>query len=369
MALGMVKKEFLEALHFVCSVEFWRMAVLWAISLMISYWQLFTQTLFPQKIKSYPRCYPSTTSIRPVCIITGATSGLGAAAAYALSKEGFFVVIVGRSSQLLSETVRKIKDGNENAHVKAFEVDLSSFQSILKFKDSMQKWLLDSGFHCSVQLLINNAGILATSHRLTAEGYDQMISTNYIGPFYLTNLLLPLLRDSPVSSRIVNVTSFTHRSVFDIQVDKDTVSGKCLLRSKRYPCGQIYEYSKLFLLLFSYELHHQLCSTDQVSVIAADPGAVQTNIMREVPTSLSCMAFTVLKLLGLLQSPESGVSSILDAALAPPETSGVYFFGGRGRTIKSSALSRNIKLARELWTTTSDLLLQSQLAPGESDPS
>ncbi|QCE15613.1 dehydrogenase/reductase SDR family member X [Vigna unguiculata] len=312
-----------------------------------------------QKLVSYPRCSPFTSNFRPVCIVTGATSGLGLAAAYKLSKEGYVVAIVGRSQQLLSETIRKIKDSNEDAHLKAFQVDLSSIESIIKFKVSLRQWLLDSDLHCSLQLLINNAGILATSPRVTAEGYDQMIGTNYVGAFALTKLLLPLLESSPVSSKIVNVTSFTHRAVTDVQVDEGTVSGKRFLRSIQYPYAQIYEYSKLYLILFSTELHRQLClmgKSHQIFVNVADPGVVQTNLMREVPTILSSLALRVLKFLHLLQFPESGVDSIIDAALAPPGTSGAYYFGGKGRTIKPSALSHNAKLARELWESTSKLL-------------
>ncbi|EXB36901.1 Dehydrogenase/reductase SDR family member on chromosome X [Morus notabilis] len=359
-----------ECVRFVCGADFWRMAVLWAWFLVVSHLQILLPKLFSTSSTTYPRS--TSFSFTPLCIVTGATSGLGAAAAHSLSKEGFYVVLVGRSSQLLSKTMREIKTRNKHAQLKAFQVDLSLFPSISKFKVSLEQWLLDSNMHCSVQLLINNAGILATSPRLTAEGYDETIATNYIGAFYLTNLLLPLLKNSPMPSRIVNVTSFTHRSVSSIQVNKDAVSGNCFSRSKRYPYARIYEYSKLYLLLFSYELHRQLCLNDeshQISVIAADPGVVETNIMREVPSFLSRLAFIVLKLLGLLQSPENGVGSILDAALAPPDISGVYFFGGKGRTMNSSELSYNARLAQELWTTTSDLLLQSQLALKETSNS
>ncbi|CAL5359773.1 unnamed protein product [Camellia sinensis] len=409
-------KDFKEALNFAFTTEFWRMGVFWTISLVLSYLQLFTTTLFSRTPISHPRCSPSpppppaTTATstptssptrRPVCIITGATSGLGAAAAYFLSMEGFFVVL---------GVMEDIERRNKNAHLKCFQVDLSSFQSILKFKSSFQQWLMDSDLHSSVQLLINNAGILATTFRLTAEGYDQMMGTNYIGAFSLTKVLLPLLENSPVPARIVNVTSFTHRSV----VDKETVSGKSFLKFKKYPCAHIYEYSKLCLLLFSYELHRHfgvMGKSHQVSVIAVDPGAVKTNIMREVPTCISYVALLALKLLGLLQSPENGVRSILDAALAPPmtgppfkliiymesppswmtpkpgsnemhhssspgkkqeplalprvvskEISGVYFFGGNGRTVNSSALSYDTKLAKELWDTSCDLFLELQLA-------
>ena len=71
------------------------------------------------------------------------------------------------------QTMKEIKRKNGSAQLKGFEVDLSSFQSILRFRDSLQQWLSDSQMHCSIQLLINNAGILATSSRLTSEGFDQ----------------------------------------------------------------------------------------------------------------------------------------------------------------------------------------------------
>ncbi|XP_059662082.1 short-chain dehydrogenase TIC 32, chloroplastic-like isoform X2 [Cornus florida] len=376
----MAMKELREALHFACTVEFWRMAVLWTLSIILSYLHLFAQTFLSPNSGSYPRCSPrpvpppGTSSSaapahgRPVCVITGATSGLGAAAADALSREGFFVVL-GRSSHLLSKAISNIRKRNRGADLKAFEVDLSSFQSILNFKDSLQQWLLDSDMHSSIQLLINNAGILAASGRSTAEGNDMMMGTNYIAAFCLTKVLLPLLENSPAPSRIVNVTSFTHRNVFDIQVDKATVSGKLFSKLECYPYAHIYEYSKACLLLFSYELHRQFVlvgKSHQVSVSAADPGIVKTNIMREIPSCLSQVAFLVLKLLGLLQSPENGVHSILDAALAPAGTSGVYFFGGNGRTIKSSALSYDTKLSKELWATSCNLFFELQLSSEET---
>lgn len=74
---------------------------------------------------------------------------------------------------IVQQTIQKIKGCNEDVHLKAFQVDLSSIKSIVTFKKSLQHWLLESDLHCSVQLLINNAGILATSHRVTADGYDQ----------------------------------------------------------------------------------------------------------------------------------------------------------------------------------------------------
>ncbi|XP_043707162.1 dehydrogenase/reductase SDR family member on chromosome X-like [Telopea speciosissima] len=260
------------ALNFVCSVEFWRMAVFWTLALVNSYLQLFSRAFFFRISHSYPSCspWPTATSIsktnaptRPLCIITSATSDLGAASAHALSREGFYVVLGGRSSYLLSKTVEEIRKQNVDAHLKAFQIDLSCFQSIINLKNAFEQWLSDSNMHPSVQVLINNAGIFATSCKFTNEGYDQMMGTKYIGAFALTNLLLPLLRSSRVPSRIVNVTSFTHRYVSGTQVDEETLAGKYFSRSKQCPFAHIYENSKFCLLLFSYELHRRLYLKDK----------------------------------------------------------------------------------------------------------
>ncbi|KVH95854.1 Glucose/ribitol dehydrogenase [Cynara cardunculus var. scolymus] len=325
----MSSKDLMEALHFACTLSFWRMTFLWTYSLIISYIQLLTRSMTQKS--TYNHCAvsplpPITSSASgrrlPICIITGATSGLGAAAALALSREGFCVVMSNIRSQ------------SEEVQLKAFQVDLSSLSSIMRFKESLDQWLLDSDMHPSIQLLINNAGILATTSRLTTEGHDQMMGTNYIGAFSLTEVLLPLLKNSPVPSRIINLTSFTHRNVSGFRAEKETVSGKRFSKLKHYPCAEIYE-------------------------LAVDPGAVKTDIMREVPWCISQVALLVLGVLGLLQSPEAGVSSILDAALAPPETSGLYFFGGNGRTVDSSALSYDLKLSRELWATSCHIFQDS----------
>ncbi|RZC90535.1 hypothetical protein C5167_029667 [Papaver somniferum] len=360
--------ELRDSLYFLCSIQFWRMGVLWTFSIIYSYLQLWLNKVLFRKCKSYPRCSlklsPSAAK-RPVCVVTGATSGLGAAAALSLSKEGYYVVLAGRNAQKLSEAVKDIKRRQPDAYLKTFQVDLTSFESILMFKNSLQQWLLDSDMHPSIQLLVNNAGILATSRRFTAEGYDQMITTNYIAAFSVTNLLLPLLKNSSAPSRIVNVTSFTHRCVSGIDVCRKGLTGNDSLASKRYPCAQVYEYTKFCLLMFSFQLHRQFCldgHSHQVSVIAADPGVVETNLMREVPSHLSFLAIRILKLLGLLQSPDNGVEAIIDASLAPPEVSGEYFFGGKGRVTKSSSLSYDPKLAEQLWTTSSNLFLELQLS-------
>nr|CAB3456870.1 unnamed protein product [Digitaria exilis] len=97
---------------------------------------------------------------------------------------------------------------------------------------------------------------------------------------------------------------------------------------------------------------------------AADPGVVETKIMRELPQCISWFAFLVLRILNLLQAPDTGVGAILDAALALPEKSGEYFFGGKGRTIRSSQLSYDTEVSKKLWEESSAIFKELHLREG-----
>uniref|UniRef100_A0ACD5XX57 Uncharacterized protein n=1 Tax=Avena sativa TaxID=4498 RepID=A0ACD5XX57_AVESA len=357
-----------EALRMVCSPEFWRMGVLWTLSLLYSYLLLFLRgrTAAPRRRRDVGGRDGGGGGGggRPICVVTGATSGLGQAAAAALAREGYHVLLAGRSLQLLSKTAQEIRRQQPHACLETFQVDLSSYKSIKKFETSLNQWIRDSNLEPSIQLLINNAGILAKSHRVTKDGIDEMMQTNYVGPFILTSILLPLLKNSPVPSRVVNLTSFTHRCVSEIDVSEETLRGVKFCQHSvggSYPVASTYEYTKFCLLMFTYELHRQLHISSGISVMAADPGVVETSIMRELSPCLSRFAFFGLRILHLLQQPETGIDAVLDAALAPPEASGKYFFGGRGRTVRSSPLSYDMEAAKKLWAESSALLRELQL--------
>ncbi|KAG2238793.1 hypothetical protein Bca52824_091964 [Brassica carinata] len=348
-------KDVMEAIRFVWSPSSWNM-FLWGIALYSSYLKLLKASIFGSK--STPNSSsidPKIGSPRPICVITGVTSGIGKATAFALAEKGFHVVL---GNALLPKTLEEIKSKNKDAQLKSFVVDMSSFSSIFVFEESLKRWLSDKKLHPSIQLLVNNAGIMAVASRPLINGYDRMMVTNYIGPFTMTKLLLPLLKNSSVPSRVVNVASFSHRYASIGKLDKDYVTGEHFTTFDQYPHAHVYEYSKLCLLLFTYELHRRLRlkdDTHHVSVIAAEPGLVKTNLLREFPKYASASAFLFFKVIGLLQTPDEGAESSVDAALAPPETSGVYYFGGKGRTIKSSKASRDPKLGKELWETSCEL--------------
>ncbi|KAF8743879.1 hypothetical protein HU200_013522 [Digitaria exilis] len=349
-----------QALRMLCSPQFWRMAVLWTISLLLSYILAF---LRGRPAASPRRRLPRPgAGGRPICVVTGATSGLGRAAAAALAREGYHVVLVSSLLSSVKQTVQEIRRQQPDARLEPFQLDLASYKSIKKFGTSLEQWIQQTSSEPSIQLLINNAGILAKSHRVTEDGLDEMIQTNYIGPFILTSILLPLLKNSSVSSRVVNLTSFTHRCASGIDVSEDALRGMKLCSvGECYPLASTYEYTKLCLLMFSYELHRQLHKSSAVSVIAADPGVVETKIMRELPQCISWFAFLVLRILNLLQAPDTGVGAVLDAALALPEKSGEYFFGGKGRTIRSSRLSYDTEVSKKLREESSAIFKELHL--------
>ncbi|KAL3693369.1 hypothetical protein R1sor_007020 [Riccia sorocarpa] len=337
-----------------------RMGLFWTLAVMYSYAQLLYQRVLRSGI-TFSRVPPSRDKRRLVCVVTGASSGIGKATAEALAVHGYHVILAGRSKTRLLEVIKILSRKHENVSLEAMELDLSSFRSILSFTTAVKNALESRGSR-GLQLLVNNAGILAGSQRYTDAGFDSMIATNYLGPYLLTRQLLPIFHNGSPQARIVNVSSFTHRFVTAGLVDEEHLAQGSLanfpLGKDRYSLAQVYENSKLCMLLFTYELHRHLYAnsdSSKISVIAADPGVVRTNIMRELPSPLVSLAHFVLRVLRLLQDPFEGSSAVVDAALAPEGLSGEYFFGGNGRTIKSSAVSYDKNLSEQLWTSSNSL--------------
>ncbi|XP_024520754.1 retinol dehydrogenase 11 [Selaginella moellendorffii] len=329
-------------------LELWRMGVVWTLVLLCAYFRLLFRLVFG-RAAIYPRCAPASHCAR-ACIVTGASSGIGKATAEILALEGYHVVLAGRSLANLEKAAKELHKTHEDLLLYPMELDLCSVPSILRFVKSVEEWL--GATQVSLQLLVNNAGIFAATPQCTSDGYDRVVMTNYLGPYILTQLLLPKLQNSSHTARIVNVVSFTHRSSRKLPSDFWKMLGKKKLDDEdNYRMAMTYEVSKLYELLWTYQLHRKYL---RVSVMAADPGVVETKILRELPWWLVQFAFMMLKGVFLLQSPRCGARAVVDAALAPMEVSGKYFFGGNGFTLPSSALSRDEKLAKRLWSLTEE---------------
>jgi len=336
-----------------------RMGVSWVLCLIYSHLSyLILRLRFPHRMQGINACdgseLRSSSHSKPACIVTGASSGIGRATASALALRGFHVILAGRSLERLEVVRGEIEAGSSSSSCQALELELCSVPSILRFVQRVKELFEAQDAPGTLQLLVNNAGILAASRRWTEDGFDVMTASNYLGPYILTHELLPLLQKNAPQARIVNLVSFTHRASHRNQIDlTHLLSGGIRQNRDRYPLAKIYETSKLFMILYSYELHRQ--NLNRVSVMAADPGAVSTNILRELPSGLAHLSSIVLRLLGLLQSSSAGAEAVVAAALVPWEVSGKYVFGNHGYFCKSSAITYDAQLGRRLWEASESL--------------
>lgn len=185
-------------------------------------------------------------------IITGANSGLGAVTARELSRSGAKVILAVRSTDKGAAAALEM-----SGDVEVRQLDLQNLSSIREFADGI----------VDVDVLINNAGIMATPYTLTVDGFESQIGTNHLGHFALTNLLLPKL-----ANRVVTVSSIMHRIG---RINLEDLNWK----SRRYSGWGAYGQSKLANLLFTSELQRRLDAVSSpLRALAAHPGYSHTNL-------------------------------------------------------------------------------------------
>ncbi len=268
-----------------------------------------------------------------VCVVTGASSGIGRATAVGLARLGAIVVPVMRSpspnvESALSEM--KTAQGDGEASVSAMYADLSSQDSIRQFAAKF-----DSSFE-RLDVLINNAGVNCSKRTLTVDGLETTFAVNVLAPFLLTNLLLEKLKSSE-PSRIVNVSSDAAKGQ---RVDFENLQGE-----KRYSVFGAYGASKLELNLLTVELARRLTGT-RVTANFLHPGVVRTNLARDMnPAAQAMVSFVKL----FFASPEKGArTSIYLASSSEVEgVSGRYF--SKGREVKAPKESYDAEVAMRLW--------------------
>lgn len=246
-----------------------------------------------------------------VIVITGANSGLGLAAARELTKRRATVVLGCRSAQNAARTRDDLLRATPRASVEVGVVDVSSLGSVRAFAEALQRRfpVLD--------VLINNAGIMATPRALSVDGFEMQFATNHLGHFALTGRLLPLLRDRS-GSRVVAVSSIAARSG---RIDFDDPMGE-----RSYDPWQAYNQSKLANLMFAFELQRRLAKSGAATTaIAAHPGASTTNLFATPGGFLTKRVISPLMNGLLFQPAERGVLPILLAAASPFAQPGGYY--------------------------------------------
>jgi NAD(P)-dependent dehydrogenase (short-subunit alcohol dehydrogenase family) len=264
-------------------------------------------------------------------LITGATNGIGQAAALELARMGAGLVIVGRSPQKTDSTVQEIRALGQGL-VEGLVADLSSMAEVRRMADEYRQR------HDRLDVLINNAGAIFASRQLTADGYEMTFAVNHLAYFLLTNLLLDLLIAS-APSRIVNVSSRAHEGG---KMDFADLQGE-----KSYGMGgnRAYGQSKLANVMFTYELARRLAGTG-VTVNALHPGVVATGFGENTGGAMGA-AMRVFHRFSL--TPEEGADTVVYLASSPEVAgvSGKYWV--KRQPVSSSPASYNEAAQKRLW--------------------
>lgn len=267
-----------------------------------------------------------------VCLITGATSGIGEAIACAVAEKGATTVVVGRNPEKSAAVVEKIKLQTDNPNVSFLLADLSSQAQIHQLAEQFKRQYL------RLDVLVNNAGGVFFERQFSADGIEMTFALNHLSGFLLTFLLLDTLKVS-TPSRIINISSATHKAAHLDESDWQT--------QKKYSGVEAYHRSKLANLLFTYELARRLDSSG-VTVNAVKPGFTKTKLGRNNKSS-PVVLFLRLMTAVAAQSTEKGAETAVYLATSPDVTSisGKYF--DKQVTIPSSEDSYNVAAAKHLW--------------------
>jgi retinol dehydrogenase 12 len=271
-----------------------------------------------------------------VCVVTGATSGIGLVTAQILARQGATVIVVGRNPERGAATVSHIRQETGNSAVELMVADLSAQAQVRQLASEIQRRFP------RLDVLINNAGALFSRRQLSQDGIEMTFALNHLAYFLLTNLLLDPLKAS-VSARIINVSSEAHRGA---GLDFTDLQGQ-----RSYSGWRAYARSKLANILFTYELARRLEGTS-VSANALHPGFVATNFGRN-NRGIMAMGFRILQLAAI--SPEAGARTIIHLASAPEvkDISGRYFV--KQKAVRSSQVSYDRAAAERLWQSSAQL--------------
>lgn len=275
-----------------------------------------------------------------VCLITGATSGIGLVAAQTFAEMGAILFLTCRNRAKGETIVSDIQKKTGNTQITLLHGDLSSLGDVRNIAKSFLQY--DQPLH----LLLNNAGVFNFKRVMTVDGYEEMFAVNHLAPFLLTNLLLDRMRES-APARIVTVASGAHILVKGMNFDD-------LNYEKSFSALKVYSHSKLANILFNRELARRLESSG-VTANAVDPG--------EVSTGLALQNGWFAKLLNklmrvFLKSPEKGAQTSIYASVSPEVegVSGCYYRNCREEQPKPWAL--NDDDACRLWEVSQGMVLQ-----------
>ncbi len=269
-----------------------------------------------------------------VCVVTGATAGIGKKTALALARVGAAVVIVARDDARGNRTVDEIgrETGNQN-----IELVRGAFASLASVRSAAAEI---ARRHSAIHVLVNNAGRASKARSLSADGFEMTFAVNHLAPFLLTRELLPLLR-AGAPARIVNVASVAEKHG-PIRFDD-------LQSEKNYRGFRVYGMTKLANVLFTYELASQLTGTG-VTANCLHPGAVATDMLKQLPRLLFALISP------FLLTPAKGAETTVFLASSPAVegVSGGYY--EKCKAARSSRRSYDVETRKQLWNVSETMI-------------
>ena len=273
----------------------------------------------------------------PVAVITGGSAGIGLHTALGLAREGMRVVMVGRNPQRLAAARRFVTEQASSAAVETALADFSALDEVRALADDMLKR------YDRLDVLVNNAGLIAPRYGVSAEGYELTVAVNHLAPFLLTNLLLDRLKAS-APARIVTVASQAHRGA---RLDLATMT-----HPPDWTPLSAYGRSKLANILFTRALARRLDAA-VVTACCLHPGVIATDI-GDRAGSLAGIGWRLAK--NFLPGPDKGsrTSLFLATVTDPTPFHGAYVIGRR--IAEPEAAARDERRADALWEVSAGLV-------------
>ena len=267
-------------------------------------------------------------------IITGATDGIGLAAAKSISKKGYHVSLVGRNSEKGKKALEAIIEHSGNENLDFFECDLSLVANVKDLADRIKQK------HSKIDVLLNNAGGANKTKQITSEGLEKTFATNQMNYFVLSTELLNIISESS-DGRIVNVASNAH---IGAEVDYENINSE-----KSFSAWTSYCVSKLMNIMFTYQLSS---IQDRVSVNVLHPGFVDTNIAGNEGNLIKYIVKFGAKMFARTVDNGADSSIYLSTSDEVKGVSGKYFF--KCREIRSSRASYIQEDWKKVWDLCED---------------
>jgi NAD(P)-dependent dehydrogenase (short-subunit alcohol dehydrogenase family) len=280
-------------------------------------------------------------------IVTGANSGLGLVTARELARAGASVVMACRNLDKGHAAIEQVRAAVPDAQVQLEELDLASLESVRGFAERYR------ATHDGLDLLINNAGVMAPPRRRTADGFELQFGTNHLGHFLLTALLLDMM-EGREDARVVTLSSTAHKMG---RISFDNLNG-----DRRYFRWNAYGQSKLANLLFALELDRRLRREGStVKSLAAHPGYAATNLQSAAAPLVDRLVMKVGNTV-IAQNDEMGALPQLFAATEPGLEGGTYVGPdgpgeqrGHPTIVSPNGRAQDEDTARRLWRVSENL--------------